>query len=302
MSNIRFSAASSVTAATQITVGLGGTPNVGDLVLVWLGLSNQIVVQPPGYNGTNQWFKAGGLQGFSRSCLHMYYHTWNASDSGSSVAFAFSPAPTLGVGDTDLSSASAVAVAVVVQAGPAVLDMSFQGGPDGLAQPLSGLPLPPVKRLASSALLGAYSASGGAWSASDGTPVLQTATLGNQVLSVLDNLNTVPVGYSPNLNQSAPGDLQISYFTLSDSGPQVYNPPVIQEAPVADDNPLFMRYKLQRYYTVLNNAGIFSASRYLSTDQLNAATQVFTNNNPVSATDRTNLLNAGVGGDFRAQS
>lgn len=298
MSSIRFSASSTASAATQITVALGGTPNVGDLVLVWLGLSNQIVVQPPGYNGTTQWFKAGGLQGPSTAtALHQYYHTWNASDSGSSMVFTFSPAPSLGIGDTDLSSASAVAVAVVVQSGPAVLDIALQG----VSGPGKKVPLPLVKRAASSAFTGAYSASGGSWSASDGATVA-TATLGSQVLTVFDQLAAIPAGYSPTFSQTAFGDLMIADFTLSDSGPQVYNPPVIQESPVANDDPLFLRYKLGRYYTVLNNSGIFSAQRYLSTDQVNAATQVFVNNAPVTNTDRTNLLNAGVGGDFRALS
>jgi hypothetical protein len=298
MTSIRFSAASTASNATQITVSLGGTPNVGDLVLVWLGLSNQIVVQPPGYNGTGQWFKANGLQGpSSKTALHQYYHTWNASDSGTSAVFTFSPAPSLGVGDTDLSTASGVAVAVVVSAGPAVLDTA----PQGLLQPATAVPLPLTKRSSSSAFTGAYSASGGSWSATDGAVVV-TATLGSQVLTVFDKLSSLAAGYSPTFSQTVTGDLMIAGFTLSDSGPQVYNPPVIQESPVANDDPLLLRYKLGRYYTVLNNSGVFSAQRYLSTDQVNAATQVFVNNAPVTATDRTNLLNAGVGGDFRALS
>jgi hypothetical protein len=85
---------------------------------------------------------------------------------------------------------------------------------------------------------------------------------------------------------------------VNDATPNIYNPPVIYEAPVAE-NALFYRYSLQRFYTVLNNSGIFTANRYLSTDQIAAATQVFTNNTPVKAADVTNLLNSGVGGDFR---
>lgn len=298
MTSIRFSAASSAAAATQITVALGGTPNVGDLVLVWLGLSNQIVVQPPGYNGTNQWLKAGGLQGpSSKTALHYFYHTWNASDSGSSAVFTFSPAPSLGVGDTDMSTASAVGVAVVVAASSAVLDTA----PQGAAEAVKSLPAPRTKRGASSVLTGAYSASGGSWSATVGG-VVTTATLGKQVLTVFSDTSTPAAGYSPTFSETVAGDLMLGYFTLSDNGPQVYNPPILQEGPVANDDPLFLRYKLARYYTVLNNSGVFTSARYLSTDQIAAATQVFTNNAPVVTADRTNLLNSGVGGDFRALS
>jgi hypothetical protein len=53
---------------------------------------------------------------------------------------------------------------------------------------------------------------------------------------------------------------------------------------------------------VLNNGGTFTAARYQSTDQIAAATQVFVNNQSISSTDRTNILNSGVGGDFRAVS
>jgi len=199
------------------------------------------------------------------------------------------------VGDKDLSTATAVAVCVLVSAGPAVLDYSFQGVPDTRKT----VSLSPQKRASSSTLTGAYSASGGAWSATDGVAVV-TATLGGQVLTVFRQLNTVPVNYSPAFTNTVADDLMIASSSLSDAGVQVYNPPVIQEAPVANDDPLFVRYKLQRYYTVLNNAGIFSAQRYLSTDQIAAATQVFTNNAPLAAGDRTNILASGVGGDFRS--
>jgi len=296
MTAIRFTSASTASAATSITVALGGTPAVGDLVVVWLGISNQIVVEPPGYNGTNQWLQAGGLFGPSNgTCLRLFYHTWNAADAGSPV-FAFFPAPSLGVGDGDLSSASAVAVAVVVAGPTAPLDFAFQG----VLEARKTVPLPPVKRAASSALTGAYSASGGSWSATSGT-VLLTATLGPQVLTVFQNLAAIPINYSPAFAETAAGDLILAGLSLSDAGAQVYNPPVIQEAPVAED-ALFMRYKLTRAYTVLNNAGVYTAQRYLSTDQVNAADAVYTNNAPVTTAVRTAILASGVGGDFRAQA
>jgi hypothetical protein len=297
MTTIKFSAASSATAATSITVALGGTPSVGDLVVVWLGVSNQIVVQPPGYNGTNQWSKAGGLFGPSNAtALNLYYHTWNASDSGSSAVFTFSPAPTLGVGDLDLSSASAVAMAAVVAGPTAPLDYALQG----VMQPQPTVPSSPVKRAASLVLTGAYSATGGGWTASGGVSLGFATQGGSQNLTLFSSSAPVNPGYSPVFTSALPGDLMVASISLSDSGAQVYTPPVIQEAPVASDDPLLMRYKLQRAYTVLNNAGTYSAQRYLSTDQVNAATAVYTNNAPVTSAIRTAILNSGVGGEFRA--
>jgi hypothetical protein len=61
---------------------------------------------------------------------------------------------------------------------------------------------------------------------------------------------------------------------------------------------LIRRISFHQQYTVLNNAGSFTAGRFFSQDQLAAATQVFTQTQLVSDTDRTNLLTTGVGGDF----
>lgn len=93
----------------------------------------------------------------------------------------------------------------------------------------------------------------------------------------------------------------IQAATVSDNLPQLYNGPFIEEAPMGM-NALMARYRMNRYFTVLNNGGTFSAQRYQSTDQIAAATQVFVNNRPITSADRTNILASGVGGDFRAVS
>lgn len=304
MSSVRFSASSFVTAATQITVGLGGTPNVGDLVLVWLAMSNQIVVHPPGWNvvppggGPNQlaWFKAGGISkvGTNHSVFNLFYHTWNASDSGSSAIFTFSPAPSLGIGDMDLSNANALALAIVVAATPGAVDFGFQSSREGSAMSIA---MPPVKRAASSSFTGVFNTAGQSWTANDGTLVLSSSHNG-QAVAVFQNTSPVVAGYSDTFSITTFNDVLLAYVTLSDNGPNIYNPPVIYEAPAAD-SPLFYRYTHQRYYTVLNNLGVFTAIRFPTTDTLAAATRVFSGNAPITPTDLTNLLNAGVGGDFR---
>ena len=93
----------------------------------------------------------------------------------------------------------------------------------------------------------------------------------------------------------------VQAVSVSDNQPQLYNPPFLEEGPMGQ-NALMYRYRINRYFTVLNNGGTFTAQRYQSTDQIAAATQVFVNNQPISPTDRTNILNSGVGGEFQATS
>src|SRR6266849_1885312 len=294
MTSIRFSAASTATAATSIVVGLGGTPAVGDLVVVWVGVSNQIITNGPGWNGPLQWVNLEGLQSQNHTVLSAWSHTWNAGDSGSSVTFNFQPGPSLGIGDTDLSTASAVAVAVVI-AGPTAILQDRIIGTFGDSPSLVGPVAPLASNMALSAILTA------ATSAAIGDPgasVITSVTNAGMTLKAFSSPNS-PVRYSPVYTMPSLADAKVSIVTLRDSPTLVYTPPVVQEGPVTED-ALFFRYKLTRYYTVLNNGGTFTAQRYLSTDQIGAAAQVFTNNAPVTSADRTNILNAGIGGDFRA--
>jgi len=286
----------SVTAATSITVPLGSTPSTGELVLVILSVSNQIIVQGPGYNTTNQWIQAEALRSHTdSSTLSVWYHTWNASDSGSSATFTFEPAIGLGVGDLSLPNANAQAIAMVLSAS-AVQEWSQQSG--GIAT--QSVAIGPQKQnngggfTITAAFLNGEAAT---LSTSDSHASLVYALSAAQgSLSVW--VSTGVAGYKPTLSSTVAGELLAAFLSVNDSTPNIYTPPVVQEGPMSYD-ALGFRYKLTRYYTVLNNSGTFTAARYLSTDQLSAATQVFSNNAVISSTDYTNLLNSGVGGDFR---
>jgi hypothetical protein len=294
MSTIRFSASGYSPSTTgSFAVSLGGTPNVGDQIVVFLGVDNEIVTHQPGYNTTLQWFKVTGIRGRNTSTLSTYQHTWNASDSGSSVNFSVSPAPSLGIGDKSLASANILWVALVV-AGPTGASESTVAGSYDLG---FTLPLGPLKAAHSEALVASYSTSPGSLTLSDPNAVLQQSTNGNGAfLSVWATPNPSQ-GYRATVSTLNQCEILSSVLTLNDNPAFLYNPAVLQEGPVAED-PLLYRYTLTRYYTLLNNSGAFSQVRYSSTDQLSAATQVFTNNSPVTSTDRTNILNAGVGGEF----
>jgi hypothetical protein len=307
MTSIKFSGQASVSAATSITVPFGGTPVSGDLVLVFILVDNEIVTHQPGWASEftatpNPWFKLESLRAPDSSTLGGWYHTWNASDSGNSATFTFVPAPTLGIGDKDLPTANAVAAAVVLNGAnsTAVLERNIYGVWTDLsvnitASPLkkpgyvfhavatNGSQMPITDSDGSSALIQGVSGPGGS----------------GQTLGLYQRTNP-PVPYAPTFTLAdTPHSLMVSAVSVSDNQPQLYNGPYIEEAPMGM-NALMARYKLNRYFTVLNNGGVFSAQRYQSTDQIAAATQVFVNNQPISSTDRTNILASGVGGDFQA--
>lgn len=309
MASIKFSATSIASAATSITVSLGGSPASGDLVLVFLAVDNEIITHQPGWSSEftvtpNPWFKLEGVRSPDASTLSGWYHTWNASDSGSSVVFSFVAAPSLGIGDKDVSTANAVAVAVVLDGASSTALLEHNAY--GTAQvPAASVASSPLKRAAAMAFHGVFTnGSTSSWSDSDGSGVLvqavTLATASGMSLSVFRRASS-PAGYQPTFTLGSLHDLSVQAVSVSDSGVLLYNPPYIEEGPMGD-NQLMGRYRLFRYFTVLNNGGTFSARRYLSTDDLNAATQVFTNNFPITSTDRTHILNAGVGGDYQAVS
>lgn len=310
MTSIKFSAVSTASAATSISVSLGGTPAVGDLVLVFIGVDNEIITRQPGYASEftqipNPWFKLEGIRSPDAATFSGWYHTWNASDSGSSVTFTFIAAPTLGIGDKDLPNANAVAVALVLNgsSNTALLEHNGFGSAQNFVSTVNSSPL----KISSNTAFHAVFANGSTASLSDSdgiaTLIAQTtlASPSGMTVAVFSRVNA-PKAYAPSFTlSSGQASLCIQAVSVSDSGVLLYNPPYIEEGPVAD-NVLMYRYRLNRYFTVLNNTGTFSAKRYLSTDDVAAATQVFTNNQPVTLTDRTNILNAGVGGDFQAVS
>lgn len=310
MASIKFSATSTALAATSITVSLGGTPAVGDLVLVFLAVDNEIITHQPGWASEftaipNPWFPLDKLRAPDSSTLSGWYHTWNASDSGNSVVFSFVAAPTLGIGDKDVSSANALAIAVVFNgvSSTALLEHNIYGTAQDSSTVIVASPLKQASTMAVHAVF--TNGSTASWTDSDSLAALvaqgTAATAAGMTLAVFQRVNS-QTQYNPffTLAGTAKSPM-VQAATVSDILPQIYNSPYIEEGPMAD-NRLMFRYRINRYFTVLNNTGTFSAQRYLSTDQFDAATQVFRNNQPISSADRTNLLASGVGGDFRALS
>jgi hypothetical protein len=321
MASIKFSNTTSVTAATSINVPLGGSPNPGDLVLVFLLTGNEIVTHQPGWASEftaapNPWFKLEGLRTPDAATLSGWYHTWNASDSGSSVTFTFIPAPTLGIGDKDIPNTDALATAIVLDgtSSTAVLEHNIYGTSQDL---VSGTIFPPnthvpAEQLKKPAALAFHvaAASGAAAAILDSDGLSSEVSSGglttpNSTLSInVYQRPSSPAGYRPTFSLqglTSPASIMIEAVSVSDNQPQIYNPPYIEEGPMADNRMMF-RYRLNRFFTVLNNGGVFTAVRYQSTDQIAAATQVFTNNQPISATDRASIIASGVGGDFLATS
>ena len=316
MTTIRFSNTATAPAATSITVPFGGSPAVGDLVVVFLFVDNEIITHQPGWAteftaAPNPWFRLDGVRAPDSSTLTGWYHTWNASDSGNSATFTFVPAQTLGIGDKDIPNTNAIASAVVLDG--SLLTALLESSPYGSAQDLVGTTRTSVMNKAASLMLSviANNTSTGGFTNTDGSASLVTGAglstpSGGMSMNVYSRFNS-PAGYQTTLGLAnfittgQVGSLMTLNVSVSDNQPQLYNSPYIEEAPMGM-NALMARYRMNRYFTVLNNSGTFTAHRYQSTDQIAAATQVFVNNQPITTTDRTNLLNSGVGGDFRAVS
>lgn len=307
MAGIRFSGTATASAATSITLPLGGTPSVGDLVLAWVGVDNEIPVRQPGY-GTiaTQWVHGVGNRAQDSSTLNFFYHTWNASDSGSSVTFQLSPILSAGLGDKGDPSANAVAVAVVLT-GPTTCMLEQNTQQASSDYPYFSLQASPLKKASALAFHAGYAnGTTASLSDSDGLSSVVTSVTNpsgsGQALSVFSSASS-PAQYKPTLSfPSGQLGMMVAAATVSDSTTQSYNPPYIDEGPVNWDSPLLSRYRLSRNYTVLNNSGVFTAVRYESQSDRDNATQVFVDNSNATPTDRTNILNSGVGGDFLASS
>lgn len=311
MPSIKGSDNISATGVTSITVPLGGTPVVGDLVVVFIGVDNEIVTHQPGwateFTATpNPWFPLNSFRAPDSSTLSGWYHTWNASDSGNTATFTFVPAPTLGIGDKDIPNVNVVAASVLFDGSfmSATLEHNIYGSAqDSVMTALAS----PLKLPAGRAIHGVFvNGTTANWTDSDPSSGLVnqislSTPSGGMNLTVFKRSNS-PAGYNP-MFASADGAHSpiVQAASFSDNMPQLYNPPYIEEGPMSE-NALMYRYRINRYFTVLNNGGTFSAQRYQSTDQIAAATQVFVNNQSIASTDRTNLLNSGVGGDFQAVS
>lgn len=311
MSTIKFSDSANAPSATSITVPFGGSPAVGDLIVVFLLVDNEIITHQPGWASEftaspDPWFPLDSFRAPNSATLSGWYHTWNASDSGNSAVFTFAPAPTLGIGDKDVPNTNAVATAVVFDGtnSTAVLEHSIYGSAQDSVSSIHTATLKLPNAMEVYAIAGTSTTSG--FQNSDPSAnILGGGAIANAnggiTMDVFSRANP-PTGYSPTvalLNGSS--SMITASASVSDNPPQIYNPPYIEEGPMGD-NMLMYRYRINRFFTVLNNGGTFSAQRYQSTDQIAAATQVFVNNQPITSTDRSNILASGVGGDFRAVS
>lgn len=296
MTTIKFSNAVVAPATTSVVVPFGGAPAVGDLVVVWLAVDNQIHIVNPGYNSTNQWFPMSEVRLPIKHQLRAFYHTWNASDSGNSATFTLVPSPALTPADDNILTANAVAVAVVLT-GPVGLKEQFPS--ETLDQVQASINTVATKNAVSSMFTAVYTPSLVTVSTADPSDsVVRTATGAAQVLTLF-KVNSPGLGYQTVITPTAQSAMAVHQASFNDNPTFIYHPPVLQEGPVQEDI-LFFRYKLTRGYTVINQGGPFSAHRWLTTDQLAAATQVFVGSQTITSTDRTNLLNSGVGGDFRS--
>lgn len=312
MPTVKFFNTATASTATSITIQLAVVPpTVGDLVLVFLLTDNEIITHQPGYASEftttpNPWFKLDGIRSPNTGTLTGWYHTWNASDTGNTATFSFVAAPTLGIGDKDVSSTNAVAISMVLDGSlkTALLEHNVYGSAQDFVNTIMASPL----KLFGGLTFHAVGVSGSTASLTDSdslASLVTSVTLASPTglsLAVFERVNS-PALYQPSFTLSSGSNqsLMVAAVSVSDNQPQIYNAPFIEEGPVAE-NPLMWRYRLARYFTVLNNSGTFVAKRYLSTDDIAAATQVFTNNQPILSTDRTNILTAGVGGDFKAVS
>lgn len=76
-----------------------------------------------------------------------------------------------------------------------------------------------------------------------------------------------------------------------------FRPPTIDEGPASWGNRLFVRVKLTRGITILDNGGTYTAVRYPTQDEIAAATVAYQGGHEYEVDDATKaaLIAAGVG-------
>jgi phage tail protein X len=77
----------------------------------------------------------------------------------------------------------------------------------------------------------------------------------------------------------------------------LFKTPVVNEGPASWEDPLFLRVKLARGITVLNNGGAYTAVRFPTQDEIAAATAAYMGGHEYTVTDavKAALLAANVG-------
>ena len=76
-----------------------------------------------------------------------------------------------------------------------------------------------------------------------------------------------------------------------------FRTPVVSEGPASWDDRLFLRVKLDRGITILNTAGVYTAVRFPTQDEIAAATTAYMGGHEYVVDDATKaaLIAAGVG-------
>lgn len=76
-----------------------------------------------------------------------------------------------------------------------------------------------------------------------------------------------------------------------------FRTPSVDEGPASWSDPLFIRVKLARGITILDNSGVYTAVRYPTQDEIAAATNTYMGGHEYVVTDATKaaLISAGVG-------
>ncbi|MFD3531988.1 hypothetical protein [Streptomyces sp. NPDC058664] len=79
--------------------------------------------------------------------------------------------------------------------------------------------------------------------------------------------------------------------------PWTFRPPTIDEGPASWDNRLFVRVKITRGITVLDNGGVYTTRRYPTQDEIAAATVAYQGGHEYEVDDATKaaLIAADIG-------
>jgi hypothetical protein len=306
------------------TCVLPATPTIGDLMMVWIGMDTPMTIHPPTNYATglaDSWVPVYGGQGYQDARLWCFMKTANATDA-TQTSFTFNFLPMLDTSQAGLpqyATTDFVATLVTYQSsssGAAGLDMSAaQSYPNDPGLRNYNLPLINSTGGLSDKFVSAVfsltenaGSSFPAYTHSDpATSLTQSVTFsgGNQhtlALSVYLGMSGTTYPYQISSSRQGAEVVTSSHGlrNVPTGSSWYYRTPFVREGfPYeGDDQMLIRRISFHQQYTVLNNAGSFTAGRFFSQDQLAAATQVFTQTQLVSDTDRTNLLTTGVGGDF----
>lgn len=315
MAIVGSSTSATVASGTSVTFTLAAS--VGDLLVAFIACDAPRNIIPPSVYTSgvaDSWVPLVRQQAQDSDFLNLYvlYKTANAADAATGVftfnsTFANDPS-NAGQNFPTMNIAGALLRFLPTAGGKAGLDVvAPQGYLRGSRSPFQ-LPLltgtRPDRFVTATALLGSVNP---AYTHSDPSatsiqnPNLSTGTqrLCLNVFFSTATSTTYPFQVSTTNVGSSPA-AAVAVVGLSDASTAwLYTAPFVREGIPNPGTRLLERFPYHQGFTVVNNGGIFTATRFYSQDQLAAATQTFTQTSQVTATDRTNILNSNVGGDFR---